>query len=237
MDFIGIIPDVHYYVEPPPAVIDFDGIIPDVHYYVEPPPAVMDFIGIPARLFFSVPEYIPKKTIYICTLTGAPDGEEDITLPISSLSIRLRDGEPTYCGVVVPNVDEYGAEVIARPNGEIVIQRGYEYNDGGQSLSEICRVDLEDIAYDQGPSNSSIQIAGHKTETNSTPETIDIRPLQMLSLQSGGILRARAQTSFFLRPGDDVIYGDAGETFTAGLITISVGSHLDQMEVTEAEPT
>ena len=123
-----------------------------------------------------------------------------------------------------------------RLNGQIVIKRGYEYIDGSQSIAEICRVDLEDAPYDKGVKKSSFQLSGHITESNGAPTTFDIRPIQTLSLQSDGARRVRSQPQFFLRSGDTVIYGDSGESFTAGLITISVDTNLDRMEVTEYIP-
>ncbi len=43
---------------------------------------------------------------YYCTLTGAPDGLSDLTIPISSFQATKRTGESTYLSVVVPGITE-----------------------------------------------------------------------------------------------------------------------------------
>jgi hypothetical protein len=214
----------------------FEGVTLTPGHGVINSPGNIDFEGIEQRPMFYVPSTIQKKKFYTCTLTGAADGTTDVVLPVSSISIRLRNGEPTYCGVVVPNVALNEDYINDRPNGQVVVYQGYEYTDGNQSIAEVCRVDLEDVAYDQGPSKSSFQLSGHITESNGAPTTFDIRPIQALSLQANGARRVRSQPKFFLRSGDTVIYGESGESFTAGLITISVNAAIDRMDVTEYVP-
>jgi hypothetical protein len=219
-----------------PGDFDFEGVTLTPGHGVIGSPGNIDFEGIEQRPMFYVPSTIQKKKFYTCTLTGTADGTTDVVLPVSSISIRLRNGEPTYCGVVVPNVGNNETYINDRLNGQLVIYRGFEYTDGGQSVAEICRVDLEATPYDQGVRKSSFQLSGHITVSNGAPSTFDIRPIQTMSVQSDGARRVRSQPQFFLRSGDTVIYGDAGESFTAGLITISVDTNLDRMEVTEYIP-
>jgi hypothetical protein len=219
-----------------PGDLAFEGVTLTPGHGVINSPGNIDFEGIEQRPMFYVPSTIQKKKFYTCTLTGAADGTTDVVLPVSSISIRLRNGEPTYCGVVVPNVGNNETYINDRLNGQLVIYRGFEYTDGGQSVAEICRVDLEATPYDQGVRKSSFQLSGHITVSNGAPSTFDIRPIQTMSVQSDGARRVRSQPQFFLRSGDTVIYGDAGESFTAGLITISVDTNLDRMEVTEYSP-
>ena len=236
MNFEGVELIPAHGVENTPGDLALEGVLIVPGHGVVNTPGNMDFEGVELRPMWTAPESVQKIKFYTCTLTGSGDGTTDIVLPVSSITIRLRDGDPTYCGVVVPNVDDNEDYINDRPNGQIVINRGYEYTDGSQSIAEICRVDLEDVAYDKGINKSSFQISGHITESNGAPTTFDIRPIQTLSMQSNGARRVRSQPKFFLRSGDTVIYGDSGESFTAGLITISVNINIDRMEVTEYIP-
>lgn len=170
------------------------------------------------------------QTIYLFTLTGAPDGQSDIIIPISSAQGRLRDGDPTYLSVVIPS-STYSEAISLRPNGEMVLQRGVRLSDGALQLEEIARVTLEDIRIDEGARNQSISLSGHATVTNSTPKTVQLTGASYRNIINGST-RYRCALNNFLRPGDTAEIN--GESLLVNSITYTIGVSSETMEIAEA---
>jgi len=167
------------------------------------------------------------------TLTGANEAPiiPDIEIPISSFQTRLRQSEPTYLSVVIPDVYIYASAVTARSHGQMVVEMAYLL-DGIESVrEEICRVDLERIDIYEGAKNQSISLSGHATETYATKITA-LTGASYYNL-SGGLRRYRCAMDPYLRPGDTVRVN--GEEFTAGSITLSRSVNSETMEVLESE--
>ena len=166
---------------------------------------------------------------YYFTLTGAEDGEDDVVIPISSFSARLRDTDPTYLGVVIPGTD-YADEIAARSNGQIIIHQAWVVGGVEAYREEIARADLEEIRTDEGARNQSITLSGHRSETN----VAKIATLTGASYKymAGGKLRYRCLPDLYVRPGDTVRINN--DEFTAGLITINVNALQQTMEIAEA---
>jgi hypothetical protein len=199
--------------------------------WLNAPAVILNHGLLPAFNEFKIPETVPYSVIYNCILTGAQNGVEDLILPLKNFQTRLRDGEPTYCGIVVPDVGKYLGDIVDRKNGEIVIQKGVYYNSGEKNFVELVRVDLEEIGYDRGTKNNSISLSGHKTTQNTSPKTVELKKIQTESLQKNGSHRIRSDVDFFTRPGDTVIWH--GKSMVAGMITITVGKNISTMDITE----
>jgi hypothetical protein len=182
--------------------------------------------------------YPASQVIYICTLTGGNESPPlaDLILPMSSFQGRLRDGDPSYLYCVIPVATDYADDIQARSNGEIVIQKGYRLLDGTTRLEEIARVDFESLVTDRGGRSDTASITGHKTTSATVAKERVLSGLQFIGLRADGKRWARADVDMFLRPGDTIIYDLDGseESFIAGQISYTVGSHLATMEVTEA---
>ena len=175
-----------------------------------------------------------SQVIYLCTLTGAADGVADVVIPISSFQATLRNGDPSYLACVIPNSTDWEAAVTARPNGEIVIQKGYRLADGSTNLEEIARVDFETVRIDRGARNDSATIVGHKTVTATAPKEWAVQGVSYYALQADGKRRIRAAMDLFLRPGDVVIYGAGdADSFIVGRISYFVYVNWAVMEVSE----
>lgn len=170
---------------------------------------------------------------YRCTLTGAADGLPDIVLPISSFQTRSRKNpRPSYLSVIVPNATLHLPYVIARPNGEIVIEQGRMYPDGIE-YDDLVRANYENFAYNEGARNSSITLTGHRTLPITLPQIVDLRGVSIQAQQQTGIRRVTAAVDFRARPGDTVKW--AGQQMTAGMIAIAVGQRTATMTITEDE--
>jgi len=165
---------------------------------------------------------------FYCIITGSADGEIDLTLPISSFSARMRQGDPTYLQVVTPGLD-YSEEISNRSNGQIVVRIGL-INDGViLQLEEIIRVDLETIRLYEGGRNQSIVLTGHLTETYAVAEYA----LEDVSYKnvSNGTIRIRCGLHKYIRPGCTATYD--GDTFTISNISWTVNNIQRAMEVSE----
>lgn len=220
-------------VEVVSADCDCEGIESPPYHYVLATTALCNCEAIPANYFFEIMGTVYYYTFYRCILTGDADGLDDITVKINTVTIRLRNGEPTFCEVTVPDSDTNKEAISNRSNGQIVVKKGIITNDA-INLIEICRVDIEDISHQKGPRSSSVSVSGHVTEINTSTKTVDISPIQTFALQKDGKRRVRSDVSFFLRPGDTVQYDSEGSSFEVGYISIAVGHKKEMMDVTEA---
>lgn len=176
----------------------------------------------------------PLPVVYRLTLTGGQDAVSDVVLPMSSLQARLRTGDPSYLQVVVPNSPDYAEDVVARQNGELVVERALK-DVSGELLypTEFARVNLETISDARGVGSRSITLTGHKQKTY-TPATepVAIRGLQYL--QTGGLKRMRGALDETLQPGDTIHDPDSGTQFVVGLVTIILAPGTETMELSEA---
>jgi hypothetical protein len=196
-------------------------------------PALPITLGLATPAAFRTPS-VPAAVdvIYRLTLTGAADALADVVLPMASFQSRLRDGTPSYLAVNIPNGADYISAVNARPNGQIVVERGYRFRDtGATQFDEIARVDLDDVRQDEGARSYTLTLDGHRTEATVTPKVRAIGGASYRNVVSGK-RRYRASPDNFLRPGDTVEIN--AESFTVGLITLSVSPSIERMEIAEA---
>lgn len=174
-------------------------------------------------------EYRAVKAYYF-TLTGDSDSTTDVEISISSFQCRLRSGDPTYLSIVIPGIN-YSDEIIARSNGDLVIDMAYKIDGEISQREEIVRVELEDIRIDQGARNQSVTLSGHKTETFGS-KIVTLQDVTYMRSLNGKLTYRTATPDLFLRPGDTVKYNT--DEFTVGLISYTVAVNRQQMEVTEA---
>jgi hypothetical protein len=185
--------------------------------------------SIPLPLLFG------SKMIYTLTLTGAPDGVADLIIPMSSLQSIVRNGDPSYLSCVIPNSFYWADGIMARPNGELIVKKGYLLADGTVMMEEIIRVNFETIRIDHGARNDSATLVGHKTVTATAPKDWTVSGVSYYALDADGKRRFRAAMDLFLRPGDTAYYGtEDADNFIVGEINYIVSAGSAVMEVTEA---
>jgi hypothetical protein len=165
---------------------------------------------------------------YRCVLTGAADGLSDQVLHISSFQGRFRSGDPSFLSVVVPGLD-YAEAINARSNGSLIVFMVKTYPAGDSIAEAICAVDLEDIRLDEGTSSASITLSGHRTESWPA-KSISLKGVSYRCVTNGKF-RCRCVPDLYIRPGDTVNVN--GDSFTANLITWTVGAGIESMEVSE----
>lgn len=194
------------------------------------PAATWGWEAMPVAVALDPDTSVPASIVYRCTLTGLPDAKTDVVLPISSLQTRLRSGASSYVSVVVPNGASYAQAIADRPNGKLVIERGYRFANGSVQLVEIARVTLDQIGSDKGGRNWSITLTGYATSTTAVPKS---RTLTGISYRasSGSGRRFRADLDLNLKPGDTAICGD--ESVVVATITHTVSPAGETMEISE----
>ncbi len=216
--------------ESPFANIFFKTYLPYDGICLEAPVSEIKIFPKNSFLYFDIPNDFTISNIYQCILTGEADGLADLVLPISSFHARIRTGEPSFCEVIVPDVDRFLDPILLRPNGEIVVFKGNVFLSGIVNYVEIARVDFTDIAYDKGPSSSSISLSGHKETINDIPKIVSLQGVQVESLQKNGKYRVRCGVDFFARPGDTILWDD--KSIIVDLLSISVNKNIARMEIT-----
>ena len=221
-NFSGIVPvALDDIIDGSIATANFSGVLP----YVNPNLTAFEWF------LENMPPNYPAVALYRCYLTGTTD----LYLPISSFQSRLRDGDPTYLEVVVPNALDYIDDIADRAGEEIVIEKGLMFQDSTSEFIELIRVDFELAPYDLGPTNKTIRLSGYSTTSNTNPKTTALLGVSGESLQSNGKRRIRATVDFLARPGDTVTWNSGTDSMVAGLITLTVSAEGQQtMDITEA---
>jgi hypothetical protein len=169
------------------------------------------------------------------TVTGDADGLDDVILPISNLSARLRSGSQSYLNVTIPYASAAADAVSARPNGDLILEHIVRDNLGNTLEFVVVTVALETIQISRGASSSSIVLIGHRQSTNSNPTSHSVAPL---SLQTGTTASTMIVPEYDqnIRPGDTVT--GEGVTFEIGLLTlqaaVTAGSYYIVTQYTEA---
>lgn len=179
---------------------------------------------------------IGTKRVYLFTLTGAPDGEDDIVIPIKSFQSRLKSvtqGAPTrrvstYLSVVIPTT-EYSAAINLRLNGDLIIKMGYKSGSDVLISNIIAQVSFDSISIDEGPTNKSVTLSGYATVTETTKE-IDLENATYTSTDDAK-LSYRCSPNIYLRPGDTVNVED--DTFIVDNLIYSVAVNQETFQVSE----
>ena len=187
-----------------------------------------DAVGTPQATAFALPAVaadIPQAiTYYFAKLTGSADGLTDVTLPMSSFSVRHRYDGPSYYQLTIPTY-AYVSAIAARPNGEIVI-----WSKTGNIEEELLRGDLGSVRTDRGPKSQSISISGNSERATSDPETYLLAEALYASTTFEGESRLRIPPRAAIRPGDFIRYADLN--FQAGDVTWSVAVSAGGMAIT-----
>lgn len=167
--------------------------------------------------------------IYYLTLTGDADGLSDLTLPMASFQARRRSGDPTFLSAVIPD-DSYYDAIVARSNGQLIIDMAYVINGVEYYRDELVKADYENIRKYDGGRNQSLVVEGHLTESW-TVKIIDLQGVTYTAIDDG-LYRIRcAAPEMYVQPGDTARYGSV--EITVAEMTLSVDPSLAAMEVAE----
>jgi len=164
---------------------------------------------------------------YFLVITGAADGLDDIEIPMKSFQARRRTDASTYLSVVIPSVDRV-SDVSARQNGTIRIEQGYEKNGEILQREVIIETDLDEVNYDQGGRNQSMNLVGYRQHTFNSKE-ITLSGAISRSMRSGKLRYRLSKPYIFLNPGDVVTIDS--DTFTIDLMSYVISPSFASIEL------
>lgn len=165
-----------------------------------------------------------------------------LVLPISSFTARIREGEPTYLQIVVPNYAAFADDILDYAthcrNCQIVIHKILDRDT--DNPIEIVRVDFENLRTDQGSRSQSVFITGHRTFYNSNPQTITLTDVDYvrtgIDISTGVEHRLRFTAYLNVTAGDTVsyVYGSQSFEFQVALLTLTATEYDFEQEVASA---
>ena len=172
---------------------------------------------------------ITSQTYYALEIV---DGVLDpIRIPISSWQATVQLGRASYAQAVIPAALQWVDAVNDRADGEFVIYRGVRFSNGGVEESELARAPLQQVDFDQGPTNSTLRVSGYATvPPPSAGLTRNLRNVRSRSVSSAG-LRVRCDIDWFLRPGHTAVA--LGDEFVAAYINYYANASDEYMDVGE----
>lgn len=171
---------------------------------------------------------LSAKKIFIVTLTGQADGVEDLELMASSVNARKRNNAKTYVQVVADY--SQNAAIVARQNGQIVVETAYIVAGEISLREEIIRADFDIPNTSEGGRNKSITLIGYR-DANYGGNAVTLEKSTYRNY-SNGLLRHRfASVDPYLNPGDVLTVGD--DTYTVGQVSYSISAVQQNMEVSE----
>jgi hypothetical protein len=227
-DFESLLKYTTVYRVPSPEVVVTTEFFSDFDYTLK---IISPEVIVTTAFNCSIISYSLKDTAhyYYFTLTGVPDGLEDIDIPIENFQCRRRSGAPTFLTVTIPSYD-YVDDIAARPNGKLRVD--IVYKKYGQIIQrrKLVQTNFDGLMSHQGTKSASVMLQGYVTETY-LPKTVDINTSMYRSVNFGVIRHRLAKPIPSLNPGDTVNIGT--DTFNANLISFYIAPHSQTMEIAE----
>jgi hypothetical protein len=171
------------------------------------------------------------KKIYKLKLTGYDDGLPDVYLPMKSFSGTKRDKRVGTFSAVIPNIEAYEAEILARPAGSFWIEAGYKMLDGREPLNTIVVMYPWELQLDKGARSRSGTVYGPAVYYPHGTKAIEVDKVTYKAVDAEGKRRFRADVDLFLETGDTFIYGV--DQIEVGEISYTVDVNQAFMEVKE----
>ena len=164
---------------------------------------------------------------------------DDLVLPISSFTARVREGDPSYLQIVVPNYTRYADDILERVthcrNCQLVIHKIRD-NDSDDTY-EVIRVDFENLRTDEGSRSQSVFMVGHRTFYNPSPQTVTLYDVDYvrtgIDIETGTDHRLRFTSYINVSAGDTITYtvGNSSYSFQVHLLTLTATEYDFEQEV------
>lgn len=213
-------------VETPPLALR---VALGVPYWVGDLSTPIPALSIPLSLAtpFAMRDYaglVALPIIYRCAL-------DDLTLPISSFSLRASDAGLAL-DIVIPAVTSTMiAEIETRLGGTLSLYRGVRFADGREQLELMAGLEVDSVRHDLGASSASVTL---RASGAAPGEQVKTRALSGVSYRASiaGTRRVRASVDPYLSVGDIADLGGS-ETLVVAEMTVSVGVDSAIMEISE----
>ncbi|WP_396623090.1 hypothetical protein [Marinobacter sp. W-8] len=164
---------------------------------------------------------IQLQEVYRLVITGAADSLDDLHIGgISSWqATNQAGGRSSYVQAVIPAADRYLADIDARQNGELVIEKGYRLAGGVTRHEEILRAKFDMARPDQGRRSLTLMVSGYMRGKPLSSGSRTLTGVRMIS-KPNGKRRVTCDIDLFLQPGMTVTA--LNETFRADYINYYV---------------
>lgn len=172
------------------------------------------------------------QEVYRLIVTGSKDGLDDLRIGgISSWqATNQAGGRSSYLQAVIPNAEAVISDISERENGELVIQKGYRFQDGSERYEEILRSEFNTLRWDRGPTRFTATVSGYLAGKVAKKSQRTLTGLRSISI-SNGKRRVRCNIDLFLQPGMTVTADS--ENFEAAYINYYVSQNDKFCEVGE----
>ena len=160
-------------------------------------------------------------------------GFDDIIVPVSAFSSRLRHGYPSYSEITIPGLQRF-VELAARAEGYLVVSAIIAKGNEILLKEDIFNAPIDKMTITGNQSLQHMVLSGARpAEENPAPQTAPLRGIVYRCLSYGKLALRAAVTDLYLKPGDTVTYD--GDSFTAKTITHSFSPTGAFMEVRESD--
>ena len=177
------------------------------------------------RLKWAIPVNLPTQRIFVGILKAT--GKDDYEVPISAITIRLRDVSASYISCTIPDPVSYTSDILERIPGRIYIYAG-ELSAGVRHLEELIYANIQNVYFNEGSTNTLV-IAGTRFITHQVSAVQNLSGVMTVSRNENNRYKIRCATDFFVKPTDIAVYGDV--SFTADLVTHTITAQNAYMDV------
>lgn len=151
-----------------------------------------------------------------------------LTVPVSSVSARIRSDAPSYLQVTIPDYDTYNYAISLRSAGNMHV---YYKIMGTGVWNEILWTDIENIYTYVGATSKSIVLSGHRTFTlGGVPTTRYIRDYSYVGTTNKTIIRCGIDQDYFTI-GDRIVAGSDADII-AESYTYTINRNQATLEIT-----
>lgn len=163
------------------------------------------------------------QEVYRLVITGEADGLSDLSIgAISSWqATNQAGGRDSYVQAVIPAGSTYIDDIEARKNGELVIEKGFRFDDGSVRYEEILRSRFDNLNPARGRQTVTLTVSGYlqgKAAPSGARTLTGVRSITTVN----GKRRVRCDVDTFLQPHMTVTA--LGESFRAGFINYYVNN-------------
>jgi hypothetical protein len=176
------------------------------------------------RILYAIQDFW-VSTHYRCYL-------DDLELPIKSFQYRINT-ERQFGSVVIAGADDYLTEINDRADGNLKVNKIYNYADGSTQTFLMFYVALDTIRLDQGGlAGTTVTLNGSGLRHVETPQSITLQNIVSYSETNGASRRVRSEIDPRVRPADTVTAN--GATFTVDEVIWYIDTKTAISEIQEA---
>jgi len=176
------------------------------------------------RTSWAIQKTTPSQKVFVVIIKA--DGLPDFEVPVSTITLRLRDGGASYVSCTIPDPTSYTSDILDRIDGRMHIYSGIVIA-GIRTLEELIYANIQTVYFDQG-SNNLLTLSGTRYATNSNPKTAALAGVSRISKDDNDRFTVRCSFDPFIKPGDTVTA--QGETIESDLVIGAItaaGAYMD----------